>query len=59
MLLVVKVIIWYVLMINLINFISSMIEENKYCSNVMKKHFKKELLMTNKDKEDFENFTKC
>ena len=36
-----------------------MIEENKYCNNVMKKHFKKELLMTNKDKEDFENFTKC
>ena len=36
-----------------------MIEENKYCSNVMKKHFKKELLMTNKDKKDFENFTKC
>ena len=26
-----------------------MIEENKYCSNVMKKHFKKELLMTNVD----------
>ena len=28
------------------NFISSMIEENKYFSNVMKKHFNKEILMT-------------
>ena len=39
------------------NFISSMIEESKYCSDVMKKHFNKELVMT-KD-EDFENSTKC
>ena len=30
------------------NFISSMIEESKYCSDVMKKHFNKELLMTRK-----------
>ena len=33
-------------------------EEKKYCSNVMKKHFHKELLMTKKDKEDFESSTK-
>ena len=33
-------------------------EESKYCSNVMKKHFHKELLMTKKDKEDFESSTK-
>ena len=31
------------------NFISSMIKENKYCSDVMKKPFKKELVMTKED----------
>ena len=44
------------------NFISSMIEESKYCSDVMKKHFNKEILMTiedNEDNENFKNFTKC
>ena len=35
-----------------------MIEESKYCSDVMKKHFNKELVMTKKDNEDFENSTK-
>ena len=30
-----------------------MIEESEYCSDVMKKHFNKELLMTKKDNEDF------
>ena len=40
------------------NFNSSMIKENKYCSDVMKKHFNKELVMTKKDNEDFENSTK-
>ena len=35
------------------NFISSMIEESKYCSDVMKKHFKKQLVMTKEDNEDF------
>ena len=38
---------------------SSMIEGSKYCSDVMKKHFIKELVMTKKDNEDFENSTKC
>ena len=33
------------------NFISNMIEESKYCNDVMKKHFNKELVMTKKDKE--------
>ena len=37
------------------HFISSMIEESKYCSDVMKKHFNKELEMTKEDNEDFEN----
>ena len=32
-----------------------MIEESKYCSDVMKKHFNKELVITKKDNEDFEN----
>ena len=41
------------------NFISSMIEESKYCSDVMKKHFNKEHVMTKKDNEDFENSPKC
>ena len=40
------------------NFVSSMIEESKYCSDVMKKHFDKELVITKKDNEDFEYSTK-
>ena len=32
------------------SFISSMIKESKYCSDVMKKHFNKELVMTKEDK---------
>ena len=41
------------------NFISSMIEESKYCSDVMKKLFNKELVMSKKDNEVFENSAKC
>ena len=36
-----------------------MIEESKYCSNAMKKHFNKELAMTKHDNEDFESSAKC
>ena len=36
-----------------------MIEESKYCSDVMKKHFNKELVMTKEKNEDFENSAKC
>ena len=36
-----------------------MIEESKYCSKVMKKHFNKELVMTKEDYKDFKNSTKC
>ena len=36
-----------------------MIKESKDCSDVMKKHFNKELVMTKEDNEDFENPTKC
>ena len=41
------------------NFINNIIEESKYCSDVMKKHFKKEFVMTKEDNEDFKNSTKC
>ena len=34
-----------------------MIEESKYCSEVMKKRFNKELVMTKEDNEYFENHT--
>ena len=36
-----------------------MIEESKYCSEVMKKRFNKELVMTKEDKEDFKNSAEC
>ena len=36
-----------------------MIEESKYCSDVMRKNFNKELVMTKQDNEDFESSTKC
>ena len=35
------------------NFFNSIIKESKYCSDVMRKHFHKELLMTKKDNEIF------
>ena len=38
------------------NFINSMIEESKCCNEVLKKSFNKELVMTKKDNEDFQNF---
>ena len=38
------------------NFNNNMVEESKYCCDVMEK---KELLMTKEDDEDFENSTKC
>ena len=36
-----------------------MIKESNYCSDVMKKHFNKELVMTKEGKEYYKNFTKC
>ena len=33
------------------NFINSMIEESKYCSDLIKKYFNKELVMTKEDNE--------
>ena len=61
----------YALMINLLNlfpaylredffyiFINSMIEEIKFCNDIMKKYFNKELGMTKEEDEDFENSSK-
>ena len=41
------------------SFINRVIEESKYCSEVMKKHFNKELVMTKEDNENFQNSSKC
>ena len=43
------------------NFINNMIEESKHWSDVMKKHFNKELvmLMTKECDENFKNSAKC
>ena len=41
------------------NFISSMMEESKPCSEVMKKCFNSELLITKEENEGFKNSTKC
>ena len=40
------------------NFIISVIETSKYCSDVMKKHFNKELVMTKGDNRSFKNSIK-
>ena len=41
------------------NFNNSIIKESKYCNEVVKNHFNKELVMTKEDNEDFKNPTKC
>ena len=41
------------------NFINNMIEESKYCSDLMKKHFNKKLVKTEEDNKDFKKSTKC
>ena len=41
------------------NFINSIVKESKYCSEVMKKHFNKKLLITKEDDEGFKDLTKC
>ena len=40
------------------NFINSMIKEHTYCSEVMKNHFNKEIVMTKEDNKDFNSSTK-
>ena len=41
------------------NFINNMVEESKYCNEMIKKHFNKELLMTKVDNEVYKNPAKC
>ena len=41
------------------NFVNNTVEESKYCSEVMQRHFNKELVITKKDDEDFKNSNKC
>ena len=41
------------------NFIGSMIEQSKYCSGVMKKHFNKELVITKESNQDLGIPAKC
>ena len=40
-------------------FITNMVEESKYFSLVIKKHFNEELFITKEDNENFESSTKC
>ena len=44
--------------VTVFSFIISMIEESEYCSDMMKKYFDKEFLITKKGEKDFENSTK-
>ena len=37
----------------------AIVRESKYCSDVIKEHFNKELVMTKKDDDDFRNSTTC
>ena len=41
------------------SFANSMIEERKCCDGIVKRPFSKELVMTKKNDEDFENSNKC
>ena len=36
-----------------------MIKESKYCSEMMKEHFNKELVVTKENNQDFKNTAKC
>ena len=40
------------------NFIKTLIEESKYCNDMMKKHFNKKFVISKEGNEDFENSTK-
>ena len=41
------------------NFINNMIEESKYCIDLMKKHFNKEVVIPKEDNENFMSSAKC
>ena len=36
-----------------------MVKESKYCSKAIQAQFNKRLVLSEKDHEDFDNFTKC
>ena len=69
--LVVMAINWYVLVINLVSLLSHIqvkmftdillvwLKKVKYCNNMIKKHFNKEILMVKMDNEDLKNAAKC
>ena len=38
---------------------NSMIKESSYCTDIVKSHLSKQLLMTKKDEKHFENSSKC
>ena len=40
-------------------FLSDMVKESKYCSKATQAQFNKLLVRSEKDHEDFDNFTKC
>ena len=40
-------------------FIERMLEEVEYCQAVKKKHFKKDIVMTTANRDDFKNAFKC
>ena len=40
-------------------FFNNRIKESKCCSDVIKKHFNKEFVMSKKDTGNFKNFSKC
>ena len=41
------------------NFVNNIIEEGKYCSDMIKKHFNKELVMNKDENKKIKNSTKC
>ena len=41
------------------NFVKNIVKESKYCSDVIKRHFNKELVMTKEENENFKKCTKC
>ena len=41
------------------NFVNNIIEESKYCSEVMRKYFNKEFVMTKENNEHLKISTKC
>ena len=40
-------------------FVNSIVEGSKYCEDLMKQHFNKELVINKKDNKDFKKSTKC